>query len=202
MSDSPDPGAPAPEPPLDSTAALIERIRGGDTSARETLYARYLPVLQRWARGRLPSKARDLVDTDDLVQLTLVRTLNHVEEFEVRREGAFLAYLRTILLNMVRDQVRRAARRGLHETLEDDAGEALPSELERAIGREKLERYEAALAALPEEKREAVILRVEFGFPYERIAEALGRPSANAARMTVVRSLVDLAKAIDGDADA
>jgi hypothetical protein len=58
-----------------STLVLLNRASGGDERARNALYSRYLPRLQRWARGRLPHKARGLVDTDDLVQDTLLRTL-------------------------------------------------------------------------------------------------------------------------------
>ena len=47
---------------------------------------------------------------------------------------------------------------------------------------------------LGERDREAVILRVEFGYSHEEIAEAIGSPSANAARMTVARALVRLAE--------
>src|SRR5690349_5962232 len=82
------PGSPPPSPHL-STEALLARIRGGDTDARETLLARYVTGLRRWAHGRLPTAARDLVDTDDLVQSTLYRALAHVEEFDNRGEGAF-----------------------------------------------------------------------------------------------------------------
>ena len=87
-----------------------------------------------------------MVDTDDLVQITLLRALDHVNEFEPRREGAFLAYLRTIVLNSVRDEIRRAARRPGREPLSDElelvAGD--PSPLERAIGRDAVEDYERA----------------------------------------------------------
>src|SRR5262245_32362354 len=44
---------------------LIALARKGDDRARETLYERYRPALKRWASGRLPLWARDLVDTDD-----------------------------------------------------------------------------------------------------------------------------------------
>jgi RNA polymerase sigma-70 factor (ECF subfamily) len=69
-----------------------------------------------------------------------------------------------------------------------------PSHLEQAIGREAVEAYEEALLALPEEQQQAVILRIEFGYSYPEIAEALDRPSANAARMMVSRALVRLAE--------
>jgi len=179
---------------LESTATLLSQLRAGDEEARARLVERYLPILRRWARGRLPGGARDLLDTDDLVQVTLLRALHHMEAFEPQREGAFLAYLRSIVLNAVRDEIRRAARRPASEPLEMEFPAEAPSHLERAIGREAMEAYEEALATLPEEQQEAVILRIEFGYSYPEIAEALGRPSANAARMTVSRALARLAE--------
>lgn len=177
----------------ESTAVLLQRIREGDDSARDRLLERYLPVLRRWAHGRLPAKARGFADTDDLVQITLVRVLKQLERFEPRHEGAFLAYLRRILINAMRNEIARAATRGKQE----EVGEALPdpgpSPLESALGRDLLDRYEAAFAMLGEEQQEAVFMRVEMGLGYEAIAEAMEKNSANTARMIVARAVAQLA---------
>src|SRR5262245_46623761 len=98
------------DPTPDSTAVLLHRVRAGDTEARERLVARHLPLLRGWAHRRLPPGARALADTEDLVQITFIRALKQVEAFEPRHEGAFLAYLRQILLNAIRDEIRRARR--------------------------------------------------------------------------------------------
>lgn len=179
--------------PLASTVQLIESARGGNIEARELLVARFLPLLRRWAHGRLPRPARGMIDTDDLVQITLMRALNSLEDFEHRREGAFIAYLRRIVINAVRDELRRTGRRPKGDELVDDLVDTAPSLVEEAIGRELVERYEAALSHLEEGQQEAVILRIEFGYTYPEIAEAIGAPSANAARMTVTRALSRLA---------
>jgi RNA polymerase sigma-70 factor (ECF subfamily) len=185
-----------PSENLESTALLLARVREGDLAAREALFHRYLPLLQRWAHGRLPSHARGLADTGDLVQITLVRALHRLEEFEPRREGAFLAYLRQALLNALRDEIRRAGRRPGGAEVDESIPDPRPSGLEEVVGRETLERYEAALAALTGEQREAVILRIEFGYTHEQVAEALGKPTANAARMVVSRALLRIAEAM------
>jgi RNA polymerase sigma-70 factor (ECF subfamily) len=191
------PPADPPSHPLEATAVLLERVRGGDARAREALVARFLPALRRWAHGRLPAGARGLADTDDLVQVSLLRALDRVDAFEARREGAFLAYLRRILLNAVRDEVRRARRRPAEPMADLDPAEDAPSQLERQVGREVMETYEAALARLTPAQQEAVILRLEFGYGYAQVAEAMGRTTANAARMLVSRALVDLARAME-----
>src|SRR5262249_34841322 len=160
--------------------------RLGDHGAREALAGRYSKLLQQWAHGRLPRTARDLVDTGDLVQITLINALKHLGDFEPRREGAFLAYVRRILLNQIRDHVRRAKRRPVHEPVDADLeDEGVRSPLEEIIGREDVARYEQALERLSDRQREAVILRVELGLRYRDVAEALGTSSVNAARMIV-----------------
>jgi len=182
---------------LESTAGLLQRVRGGDARARERLLARYLPALRRWAHGRLPARARELADTDDLVQVTLIRALDHLGDFEPQRPGSFLAWLRRILLNALRDEIRRTVRRPRREPLDDALPDPGPSVVERAIGSESLERYETALSGLSDDQQEAVILRIEMGLTHEQVAEAMGKPSANAARMVVVRALARLAEAMD-----
>ena len=94
---------------LDSTFQLISRARNGDQQAIEQLFARHLKPLQRWASGRLPKWARDLADTDDLVQEALVQTFKRIEDFEPRRVGALQAYLRQAVINRLRDELRRKA---------------------------------------------------------------------------------------------
>ncbi len=173
------------------TLRLLVRARSGDRDALDSLFARYLPRMQRWARQRLPVYARDVTDTQDIVQDVLLSTFTRVEGFDARREGALQAYLRQALLNRVRDEIRRAARRPNVETFNE--GDRL-SALEQAVGREALEWYEEALARLPEDDREAIIGRLEMGFTHEELAEALGRPSAEAARKFVERALVRLAQ--------
>jgi RNA polymerase sigma-70 factor (ECF subfamily) len=182
----------------ETTASLLKKVRGGDRSARERLMTRCLPALQRWAHGQLPRSARDVVDTNDLVQETLTKALGRIGEFEPRREGAFLAYLRQILLNKIRKQVRRASRNPQMVELPDDVDHGGPSPLEEILGLEALQAYESTLATLPAELQEAITLRIELRFSHQQVAEALGYPSADAARMQVARAVMRLAEAMRG----
>ena len=160
---------------VESTFHLIERARAGDQEALERLFARHLKPLQRWARGRLPKWARDLADTDDLVQDTLAQTFKRIEHFEPRRVGALQAYLRQAVLNRILNELRRKGRQPQITDLDGIEVESGESPLEQAIGREAVECYEGALQRLTAEEREAIIARVEMGFSYEELAEALGQ---------------------------
>ncbi len=174
---------------LTNTTQLIRRYQGGDIAAREELLSRYLPLLKRWARGRLPQYARDLSDTDDLVQVTFMRAINRLDSFESERPGAFLGYLRTILLNLVREELRRRKTSPGAISLRESLPSPGPSAIEEMVGAQTLAAYEKALEGLSETKRLAVLMRVEFDMSYEQIAAELEQPSANATRMMVSRAL-------------
>jgi len=179
---------------LHSSLTLLQRAQAGDRAALDSLIARYLPRLQRWASGRLPRWARDMADTQDLVQETLFQTFKRIERFEPRGEGALLAYLRQAILNRVREELRRAKRRPARSELELQAEDNARSPLEEAIGQEALGRYEQALARLRPEDRELVVARIELGYTNQEIAELLDKPTPNAARMAAQRAVIRLAK--------
>jgi RNA polymerase sigma-70 factor (ECF subfamily) len=197
MAEDPRPQAPPYTRPLtdsESTFRLLDRARAGDRDALEALFVRHLKPLQRWARGRLPAAARDLADTDDLVQSTLLQTLKRLDTFEPRHVGALQAYLRQTVLNRIRDELRRTGRRPYQISLDHVELESMQSPLEAAIGREGIERYERALTQLTASQREAIIARVEMGYTYEELAAILGVPTADAARKAAQRALVRLAE--------
>jgi RNA polymerase sigma-70 factor (ECF subfamily) len=179
---------------LESTFDLIEQVRRGDRESLERLMARHLVPLRRWVSGRLPRWARDLADTDDLVQDTLLRTFTKIEDFEVRGVGALQAYLRQAVMNRLRDELRRKGRAPVLVAEEGLDLEADGSPLEDAIGREAFRRYQAALARLRPEEREAIIGRVEMDYSYAELAEILGKPTPDAARKTAQRALLRLAE--------
>ena len=178
---------------LASTAALLERIRSGDDAAREALADLYRPLLRRWASGRLPERGRSMADTEDLVQESLLEGIQRVDDFEARREGAFLAYLRQILVNKLRAELRRPRSRTHHDAEDVLDGPSGRSVLPEAMDRETVLDYDRSLAALKPPAREAIILRFEFGLSFGEMAAAMGKSSADAARMSVNRALGQLA---------
>ncbi|HVT19494.1 MAG TPA: sigma-70 family RNA polymerase sigma factor [Thermoanaerobaculia bacterium] len=183
----------------ESTRTLLKRARSGDGEALNVLYVRYLPQLERWARGRLPRWARGVADTDDLVQDTLLTSLRGMAVFEPHHSGAFQAYLRQGILNRMRDEIRRVRRRPEAVPEAEAAIDPRPLPIEEAIGRESFARYEAALQKLKPEDREAILARVELGFGYLEVAGILGKASPDAARMAVTRALVRLAREMAHD---
>lgn len=193
MSDSRDRGRPVG---MTSTVDLLERYKEGDEEAINQLVERSIPPLKRWARGRLPPWARSLAETQDLVQNAVLRALPHLRTFEVRHPGALQAYLRQAIDNHIRDEIRKVKARPTAQPLSEEQLDEAPSPLEQAIGREGLARYEAALNRLRPIDREAIIARIELQQSYDEIALALSKPTADAARMTVVRAIKNLLEAM------
>jgi RNA polymerase sigma factor (sigma-70 family) len=173
----------------ETSLSLLDRAQRGDAVALEALMGRYLTRLQRWASGRLPSSARALLDTDDLVQDALLNTFRRLEHFQPRHDGALLAYLRQAVANRIRNELRRATPEAASAVEPDSLPSELPSPLERFVSREALDRYECALAQLAEDDRAAIVGRFEMGYAYDALARALERPSSEAARKLTERAL-------------
>jgi RNA polymerase sigma-70 factor (ECF subfamily) len=183
-----------PPPGLESTLALVTRAREGDRAALELIAERYQSALARFAHGRMPPVVRGLVDTDDIVQVVVTRALVRLDAIDLSLRGSLLSYLRSAVLNQIRDEIRRALRRPRADGAMPDLPGLARDPLEQLISRETLERYNAALAQLPTDQQEAFMMRIEMGCGFREIAEALGRPSTESARMLVRRAIHTLAR--------
>lgn len=200
MSDGADDRADGPlqatDAPLSAASSfdLVQRANRGEAPALDALLARYLPRLQRWAHGRLPPAARGALQTQDLVQDTLMHVIQRLPSFQPRHEGAFQGYVRTTLWNRIRDLARHHQRTGPSVPLDPDIAAEEWSPLDLAVGRETLDRYEAALERLRPDDKSLIIARIEMGLPYQEIAEMFDKPSVAAVHMAVSRALVKLAE--------
>jgi|SRR5450432_2905642 len=167
---------------------LLSAARRGDRAARQRLYAHCLPILHSWARGRLPGQTHGINDSDDLVQIALLRALNRLDDFARGGYHGFLAYLRQIVLNEVRGELRKQRRRG--ENIEYD--DTLPQDgdpvVEHMLVHERECAYARAMGKLNRRQQEHLSMRVEFGMTFREIAARVGG-SVDGARMTVTRAL-------------
>lgn len=178
------------------TVELIIRARTGDQSAVEAILQRCLPSLKRWAHGRLPAAARGHLDTGDLVQDAAMNAIARLDTFEPRHVGAMQAYLRQSVINRIRDEMRRFARRPATVELPEDFASEEPSPLERAIHGQAYARYRTALNNLKPRERELVIARVEAQWTAPEIAEHFGFNTVDGARMAVNRAMQRLGAAL------
>lgn len=183
-----------PPLPAEATVELLNRVKNGDRTALDQLLERVIPALQRWARGRMPSSARGMLETADLVQDAVIAAMRRLDAFEARHQGALQAYLRKAVMNRIRDVARHQRRVPARSELPDDLVDEHTSPLDQAIGHENLARYEVAMQRLAPADREAIIGRLELQHSYNELAVVLNKPTAEAARMAVTRAIKRLAE--------
>lgn len=155
------------------------------------LSARYRGYLWTLACAGLGAGYRNQLDPADIVQLTLVRAVESLSKLTSTDERSMLAWLRQILATVLVDEYRRLHRdrRDIAREQQDIAAgidssaagleawlEADQTSPSRAAARnEQLLRLADALLELPEEQREAVVLKYLQGRDLPQIAEALER---------------------------
>ena len=179
---------------LESSFELIERAKQGDTDALNRLLARYLPRVRRWASGRLPPPARDLGDTNDVVQEALIGTFRRICEVRRSRRRGPARVSRQAVMNRIRDEMRKVERRPPHDLLDT----AIPgngiSPLEAAIGQQAIERVRAGPRAARGARTPGRRGAAGPGQSYEEIAALVNKPTAGAARVAISRAVAKLAR--------
>jgi RNA polymerase sigma-70 factor, ECF subfamily len=159
----------------------------------ETLVQRCLPAVRRWAHGRLPAGTRGRLDTCDVVQEVALRMLSRRGDFTPKHPYAVQAYLCQSVLNFIRDEARRIARRPVRAELPEELPSDDTTPLEFTINQEIRMRYRRALDRLKPKDRALVVARVDCGQRADEIARAFGLATADAARVAVARALRRLA---------
>lgn len=173
------------------TAILIEQSKQGDKRANEQLAEYVYPTLLSWAHGRVPRTLDSLIDTSDVVQETLVKGMEKLNDFQSLRPGAFLAYLRRIFINNINQKLRsEKPTKSLEEIQIQQSKLILKDDIEELVI------YEEALSKLNPSEQDIIILRVEFGMSFKEIAGALDKNTEDAARMQFNRALGKLLKYI------
>ncbi len=164
---------------MDPDAALMLRVKQGDTSAFTQLVDKYKqPVLNVAAR-----MLRDLTEAEDIAQNVFVQVHKSAHRYEV--SSKFSTWLFTIVRNLCLNEIRRRSRhpaesleathpeqedQPLHQ-FEDKATAAPPDTV--LLG-ELDEKIAQALDGLPENQRMAIVLCRQNELSYEEIAEVLG----------------------------
>jgi len=181
------------------TETLVLDAVSGSSRAREALYTRFLPVLQQWARGRIPLRARELLDTDDLVQEAAIGSLRNLASLRRHGGNGFLGYLKAAVSNRIRDEIRKVGRHPDVVEVQFDLPDKRPDPLHQLMTGQDLARYEDALGRLDPSARELVIARLEFHMSYNEIAIHSGKSSPDAARMATRRAVRRLAELLADD---
>jgi len=148
---------------------LVWRLKQGSRWALCRIYDRYETDLLTLARSLLGRTGQ----AEDVLQDVFVRLIESIDTFELT--GSLKGYLVTCVANRARDYLRKDRRR-TGESIE--AAHAVESQqrgpLQETIAGEQRQRLAAALAELPYEQREAVLLHLQAGLRFCEIARVQG----------------------------
>ena len=187
-------GQPLAAPPAREAVpdeVLVHRWQRGDLSGASVAIQRH----ERMVFAAALRVLRNPADAEDAAQETFLRA--H-ERIETLREGAALAgWLRQICVRLCIDQLRRRRPFDLGES-DTEAADPRPGSPEQEELRDVLERFEAALDALPPGQRVVVLLRDVEGFSTRETAELLGL-SSDAVKMRLSRARAVLRTALSED---
>jgi RNA polymerase sigma factor (sigma-70 family) len=160
----------------------------------EALIQRCLPALNRWAHRRLPPAARTRFETRDLVQEAVLHLIARSRVFEPTTAEAALAYLRKTVLNLIRDEARRIARRPATSVLTDDVVEVHESPLNDLIQEQTFLHYRRALEMLKTRDRLLIVASLEREWSVQEICDRLRMKSIGATRVALARAMQRLSK--------
>jgi RNA polymerase sigma-70 factor (ECF subfamily) len=192
--------------------SLIRRARGGDERALGDLLALYRNYLKLLARLQIDRQLQRKLDASDVVQDLLLHAHRAFGNFRGQTEDELLAWLRQILATCLAKNVRHyrgtqrrdlQLERDLQQELMD-ASRALDAKLiqhstpsHSAVRREQGVLLANALAQLPDDYREAVVLRYLEGLSFPEIAERMDR-SVDSVRKLWTRGLAQLRLTVEG----
>jgi RNA polymerase sigma-70 factor (ECF subfamily) len=197
----------------DPAADLLREARAAGEPAFGRLLGRYANYLTLLARVEVGRRMQGKLDPADLVQETFLEAHRHFAAFRGTTEREFARWLRRILAGVLANTVRhyfgtRARDPRLEQALRaavDQSSYALVSQLpdcgpspsETAARREQAVLFADALAGLPDDYREVLVLRNLEGLPFQEVARRMGR-TVDSVEKLWLRAIDRLRRAVEG----
>ncbi len=164
----------------DVDAALVARVQRGDKRAFDLLVLKY----QRKIMRLLSRMIRDPAEIEDVTQEAFIKAYRALPQF--RGDSAFYTWLYRIAINTARNWQAASGRRPVTSSIiESNDGETF-DEIDNLTdnstpesmlaSRQIADTVSAAMQALPEDLRTAIVLREIEGMSYEDIAQSMGCP--------------------------
>lgn len=146
---------------------LLARFARGDAAAARALTLRLTPVALRVAQRMLGDRA----EAEDVAQEAMLRLWRMAPDW---RPGVaqVSTWLYRVTVNLCTDRLRR--RRTVDLDAAGEVADARPAAVQEMIAADRVAALEAALMALPERQRQAVVLRHLEGLSNPEIADILG----------------------------
>ena len=199
----------APTPHDQPTIHLIAQANAGDQDAYDQLFAQAAERLQLYLRVRIGAELRQQEESRDLLQETYLAAHKAFGSFEDRGAGSFVRWLCHIAENCIRARVdyHAAQKRRPPAELErvsqvlDGITAGTVGPVSRAARVEQRQRLASAMAELPRDEREAMLMRHFEGLEIDAIAASLGT-SATSVRRLIGRATLRLGSTLSSTEDA
>ena len=180
-----------------TSADLLQRARSGSPEAVNALYERYAGRLLSYIRLRMGRDLRARLQSRDILQASLLKSLQHLDDLKGTTTPSLMAWLARIAEHEIRDRAdyhQRQRRDVAREVaIEDDTPVAAASRsaLSRVILDEEAQRLEQAIESLAPEHREVIVLRKFEELSFAEIGRQMGR-GEDACRMLLARAMTAL----------
>jgi len=188
------------------STALLRSAKAGSGAALNALLERCAGKLLALIRLRMGPSLRAHLESQDILQVSLLKAFQRIDQFERSDTNSLVAWLARIAENEIRDQAdyhhrqrRDAGRLVAVKGDLDDLAKHVRSLVSGVILNEAMERLESALEALDESHREIIMLRKFEELSYKEIGQRLGK-SPDACRMLLARALTTLTLKTKGPA--
>lgn len=180
------------------TTSLLAEARAGSREALDTLFRQICGRLLTLIRARMGGDDRADRESRDVLQITLLRGFERLDQFAGGEGASLMAWLARIAENEIRDRRdyrHRARRDAAREVPLSNAGGILADRVRSALSQvalgEQVDRLARALDRLDPTYREVVLLRKIEELSYKEIAARMGR-SEDACRMLLARAMAAL----------
>jgi RNA polymerase sigma-70 factor (ECF subfamily) len=170
------------------------RFKCGSKEALRRIYEKYLNNLLTLAMALL----NDVSEAEDVVHDVFISFAKSAEDFKLR--GSLKSYLATCVINRARDRIRGNKRQPVKLAESDSIMSELNRPEESVICSEEAERLNQAIAKLPDEQREVIILRLKGEMKFKEIAKLQG-VSANTIQGRYRYGLNKLRSILDGEVE-
>lgn len=177
---------------------LVEAFQGGDTAAFDVLVERW----DRKIQGAIYRFVGPTEDARDLCQEAFLKAYRGLRTF--KKDARFSSWLYQIALNVCRDRLRRRRGRTMLslDELDENGQEAAvlpgPSPLDLAEGRDIARRVSRAVASLPDDQKEVIVLKEYQGLTFAEIADVLAVPLST-VKTRLYRGLVQLRERLESE---
>jgi RNA polymerase sigma-70 factor, ECF subfamily len=151
----------------DLVCEAVARAKEGDMSALHFLYVRFADDVCAYVR----SIVRDPHTAEDITQIVFTKLMKAIHKYE-RRDVPFAAWIIRVARNVALDHIRASRQIPLAEVRTSDEGGD-------QVGFERALSLREALARLPADQREVLVLRHVAGLSPGEIAERLGKSEAS-----------------------